>query len=128
MANGLNFYDLKKTLTPGVILTLPLGYIYIHAYYHSSQTKFIGRYIYISQVSGERLQDHWSSGFNQLAFATATNLALLWQNTTATAVKDVLQMNFLSLNFAMKKLDWWLRFMLICYEQKILFDFPTNGT
>ena len=26
LANGLNFYDLKKTLTPGVILTLPWGY------------------------------------------------------------------------------------------------------
>ena len=25
LANGLNFYDLKKTLTPGVILTLPWG-------------------------------------------------------------------------------------------------------
>ena len=34
LANGLNFYDLKKKLTPGVILTLPWGYI--HAYYHFS--------------------------------------------------------------------------------------------
>ena len=55
LANGLNFYDLKKTLTPGVILTLPLGYIYIHAYYHSSQTSLlVDIYIYIylrSQVS-----------------------------------------------------------------------------
>ena len=41
LANGLNFYDLKKTLTPGVILTLPWGYIYIHAYYHSSQTSLL---------------------------------------------------------------------------------------
>ena len=29
------YYDLKKKLTPGVILTLPC---YTHAYYHSSQT------------------------------------------------------------------------------------------
>ena len=47
---------LKKTLTTGVILTLPKGYI--HALYHSSPW-----YMYIFQVSGDRLQDHWSSGF-----------------------------------------------------------------
>ena len=29
LANEVNFYDLKKTLTPGVILTLPWGYIHI---------------------------------------------------------------------------------------------------
>ena len=52
LANGLNFYDLKKKLTPGVVLTLPWGYV--HVYYHSSG-------IYLG-VSGERLQDHWSSG------------------------------------------------------------------
>ena len=51
-------YDLKKTLTPGVILTLPWGYI--HAYYHFSQTSLL---VY-SQVSGERLQERWSSGTN----------------------------------------------------------------
>ena len=39
-ANGLNIYDLKKTLTTGVILTLPWGYIY--AYYHSSQISLLG--------------------------------------------------------------------------------------
>ena len=49
-------YDLKKTLTPGVILTLPWGYI--HAFYHSSLTRLLV-HVYIS---GERLQDHWSSG------------------------------------------------------------------
>ena len=36
LINRLIFYKLKKTLTPGVILTLPWGYI--HVYYHSSQT------------------------------------------------------------------------------------------
>ena len=55
LANGLKFYDLKKKLTPGVALTRPWGYI--HVCYHSRQTI----YWYISQVSGERLQDHWSS-------------------------------------------------------------------
>ena len=54
LANGLNFNDLKKALNTGVILTLPWGYI--HAYNHSSQTSLL-----VSQVSGERLQDHWSS-------------------------------------------------------------------
>ena len=54
LVNGVKFYDLKKKLTPGVALTRPWGYI--HVDYHSSW--------YISQVSGERLQDHWSSGFN----------------------------------------------------------------
>ena len=53
LANGLKFFYLKKKLTPGVALNWPWGYI--HVYYHSSHW-------YISQVSGERLQDHWSSG------------------------------------------------------------------
>ena len=57
LATGLKFYDLKKKLTSGVALTRPWGYI--HVYYHSRQTVFW----YISQVSGERLQDHWSSCF-----------------------------------------------------------------
>ena len=35
-ANGLNIYDLKKKLTPGVILTLHWGYI--HVYDHDSHT------------------------------------------------------------------------------------------
>ena len=36
LANGLNYYDLKKKLTPG--FALPWGYI--HVYYHSSQTSY----------------------------------------------------------------------------------------
>ena len=56
LANGLNFYDLKKTLTPGVVLTLTWGYIH----YITIIVKEV--YWNISQVSGERLQDHWSSG------------------------------------------------------------------
>ena len=56
MANGLNFYDLKKILTPGDILTLPrVIYVYI-----TILVKQV--YQYISQVSDERLQEHWSSG------------------------------------------------------------------
>ena len=41
LANGLNFYDLKKKLTPG--FALPWGNI--HVYYHSSQ---ISLFVYIS--------------------------------------------------------------------------------
>ena len=52
-ANGQNIYDFVKEIDPGVILILPLGYIYM--YDHYSQT--------ISQISGEHLQDHWSSCF-----------------------------------------------------------------
>ena len=44
LADGLNFYDLKKKLTPEVALTLPWGYI--HVYYHSSQTSL---FVYISE-------------------------------------------------------------------------------
>ena len=40
LANGLNFYDLKKKMTPG--FALPWGYI--HVYYHSSQTSL---YVYM---------------------------------------------------------------------------------
>ena len=56
LANGLNLYDLKKKLTPEVALTLTWGYIH-----NTILVKQV--YWYISQVSGERLQDHWSSGF-----------------------------------------------------------------
>ena len=41
LAYGLNFYDLKKKLTPG----LALSWGYIHVYYHSSQTSL---FVYIS--------------------------------------------------------------------------------
>ena len=58
LANGLKFYVFKKKLTPGVALTQP--WCYIHVYYHSSQTSLL---VYIS-ASGERLEDHWSSGLN----------------------------------------------------------------
>ena len=57
LANGLNFYDLKNKLTPGVILTLPrVIYMYI---------TILVKQVYwnIFQVSGELLQDHRSSGF-----------------------------------------------------------------
>ena len=43
LANGLNFYDLKKKLTPGFALTLPWDYI--HVYDHSSQLSLL---VYIS--------------------------------------------------------------------------------
>ena len=57
LANGLNLYDLKKKLTPEVALTLTWGYIH-----NTILVKQV--YWYISQVSGERLQDHWSSGYD----------------------------------------------------------------
>ena len=66
LANGLNLYDLKKKLTPEVALTLTWGYIH-----NTILVKQV--YWYISQVSGERLQDHWSSGCT-----TAENLVSLW--------------------------------------------------
>ena len=50
--------NLKKKLTPGGILTLSLGYIHVYDLY--SKTRLL---VYIFQISGERLQDHWSSGF-----------------------------------------------------------------
>ena len=57
LANERNFYDLQNMLTPGVILTLPrVTYVYIIILVKQV-------YWYISQVAGERLQDHWSSGF-----------------------------------------------------------------
>ena len=39
LANGLIFYDLKKKLTQGVILTLHRGYI--HAHYHPCHTSLL---------------------------------------------------------------------------------------
>ena len=54
------FVNLKKKLTPGVILTLSSGlYIYIYMYM-TIIVKQVCWYIY--QISGERLQDHWYSG------------------------------------------------------------------
>ena len=47
------FAVLKDKLTV-VILTLPRGYIHVDAHY--SQTSFL------VCISGERLQNHWSSG------------------------------------------------------------------
>ena len=64
LANGLNLYDLKKKLTPEVALTLTWGYIH-----NTILVKQV--YWYISQVSGERLQDHWSSGFTLFYFPSA---------------------------------------------------------
>ena len=52
LANGLIFYDLKG-INSRVI------YMYI-----TILVKTV--YLFISQVSGERLQDHWSSGFHEI--------------------------------------------------------------
>ena len=50
------FMNMKKKLNPEDVLTLSWGYIHLYDLY-SKQV-----YWYISQISGERLQDHWSSG------------------------------------------------------------------
>ena len=50
LANGLNFYDLKKKLTPGFACS---GVIYMYIIILVKQV-----YLFISQVSGEHLQDH----------------------------------------------------------------------
>ena len=52
LANGLIFYDLKGIKSRVI-------YMYI-----TILVKTV--YLFISQVSGERLQDHWSSGFKHL--------------------------------------------------------------
>ena len=56
LANGLNFYDLKKKLTPGEDDLALFWVIYMYITIIVKQV-----YWNISQVSGERLQDHWSS-------------------------------------------------------------------
>ena len=43
LANELIFYDLKKKLIPGVVLTLPWDFM--HVYYHSSEISLL---VYIS--------------------------------------------------------------------------------
>ena len=48
---------LKLKMTPGVDLSLPWGYIFMFMTIIVEQV-----YWCISQISGERLQDHWSSG------------------------------------------------------------------
>ena len=48
LANGLIFYDLKRHRLQGYIM------------YITILVKTV--YLFTSQVSGERLQDHWSSG------------------------------------------------------------------
>ena len=49
------FMILKIKLPPGVYLSLSWGCIHVYVY----NSKVYG---YISQTSGERLQDHWSYG------------------------------------------------------------------
>ena len=50
---------LKKEFATGVILIKPWGCIHVYDHYRHTLL-FI--YMYIYQISGERLQDHWSSG------------------------------------------------------------------
>ena len=62
LANGLNRYDLKKEKDSRGCSYPALGlYTYMYITILVKQV-----YWYIAQVSGERLQDHWSSGFFNL--------------------------------------------------------------
>ena len=65
LANGLKFYVFKKKLTSGIALTRCPEVIYMYITILVKQV-----YWYISWVSGERLQDHWSSGINSSAHMT----------------------------------------------------------
>ena len=66
---GRIFVILKIKLTPGVHLSLPWGYMYM--------TIIVKQvYWYIFQISGERLQDHWSSGKKVLTKITQEEMAL----------------------------------------------------
>ena len=58
----MGIYDSENKMDPGVQLSLPWGYIHV---YDKNKTEIIVKQVYwhLSQVSGERLQDHWSSGF-----------------------------------------------------------------
>ena len=55
------FMNLKNKLTSGVIRTLSRGYIHVHVHVYDLYSQQV--YWYISQILGERLQDHWPSGF-----------------------------------------------------------------
>ena len=65
------FMILKKKLTPGVILTMSWGDI-VCVYDHYSRTSLC----YVSQISGEPLQDHWSSGLLMICFFEFCRLEL----------------------------------------------------
>ena len=59
-ANGQNIYDSGKKVTPWVHLFLTLSHTYM---YMTIIVKPV--YWYVSQISDERSQDHWSSGFKE---------------------------------------------------------------
>ena len=78
-ANGLSIYDLKKKLTPGVILTLPWGYIHIYDY--DSRTSVFVQVRFISSVHSDLFHTQWHSSTSS------------WPNFTAC-----LQIEWLSLS------------------------------
>ena len=57
--NGQNIYGFEKEIDPALGL-----YTYMYTYVNIIVKQI---YWYISQISGERLQDHWSSGFETTA-------------------------------------------------------------
>ena len=88
LANGLKFYVFKKKLTPGIALTRCPGVIYMFITILVKQV-----YWYLSWVSDERLQDHWSSGLSFQVGARAgvyellDNLAFYDFDNTVTDLK-----------------------------------------
>ena len=58
LACGQNIYEFEKEIDPRGYSDRVLGAIYMYMTFIVEQV-----YWYISQISGEHLQDHWSSGF-----------------------------------------------------------------
>ena len=83
LANGLKFYDLKKKLTPGVAVPGPgVIYIYMYIIILVKQVNW-----YILQVSGERLQNHGSSGL--FSVGKLLEITGLCKNPYAQHVLDI---------------------------------------
>ena len=59
LANGQNIYEFKKEIDPRGYCD-PVLWLLTCIYDLYSQTSIL---VYISQISGEHLQDHWPSGF-----------------------------------------------------------------
>ena len=85
LANGqdIDYSEKKKEeMAPG--LHLPLHWDYF-LYYNNIQICLLV-YWYIQQISGERLQDHWSSGFYLVYFLLKTLIVGTCQNCLGKVV------------------------------------------
>ena len=68
-ANGQNIYDFEKEIDPRGHSDPALGpYTYMYINIIVKQI-----YWFIPQISGERLQDHWSSGISELILCIASS-------------------------------------------------------